>query len=124
MTRLFLGGAAACVARAAGGILATALGTDLGWAALRVCAASKRRASGSPERWLVTIGGEPGSSVAFARNSDAISAKPTTAKKVSAGIAGVYLTSKRSYSRMVKLERSMLQKVAPLSWLNGGPHFL
>jgi len=35
----------------------------------------------------VTIAGDPGSSVASATNSNAISAKPTTAKKVKAGIA-------------------------------------
>jgi hypothetical protein len=53
------------------------------------CATSGRRTSGRPERWLVTIGGEPGSSVAFATNSNAISAKPATAKKARAGIAAV-----------------------------------
>jgi hypothetical protein len=62
------------------------LGAGAG-AALEVCATSGRRTSGRPERWLVTIGGEPGSSVAFATNSNAISAKPATAKKARAGIA-------------------------------------
>src|SRR5215510_2766323 len=56
-------------------------------AALEVCATSGRRTSGRPERWLVTMGGEPGSSVSFATNSNAISAKPATAKKARAGIA-------------------------------------
>jgi hypothetical protein len=43
--------------------------------------------AGTTVRWLVTITGEPGSSVAFATNSNATSAKPTTAKKLRAGIA-------------------------------------
>jgi hypothetical protein len=38
-------------------------------------------------RSLVTIGGEPFSRVAFATNSNAMSTKPATAKKVRAGIA-------------------------------------
>jgi hypothetical protein len=42
---------------------------------------------GRPTRLLVTIGGELGSSVASATNSTAISAKPTNARKVRAGIA-------------------------------------
>ena len=37
----------------------------------------------------MTIAGDPGSSVASATNSKAISAKPTTAKKVKAGIAAL-----------------------------------
>ena len=72
----------------------------------------------------MTIGGEPGSSVAFAKEQRRYQRQPTTAKKVSAGIAGVYLTSKRSYSRMVKLERSRRKRLPSQFVVNGGPHFL
>ena len=48
---------------------------------------SGRQDSGKPTRLLVTIGGEPGSSVLSATNSSAISAKPTIARNVRAGIA-------------------------------------
>ena len=51
--------------------------------------ASGCRASGRPERWLVTMGDEPGSSVAFATNSSAISATPARTKNLKIGIAAL-----------------------------------
>src|SRR5262245_11447008 len=44
------------------------------------------RGAGRPLRWLVTIAGEPFSSVASATNSSATSTEPTTAKKARTGI--------------------------------------
>src|SRR5262249_57996673 len=82
-TRLSLGGSSARVARAADPIFARASGADLGWAAstacdvmsgagagpvLRVCIASGCQGAGRPDRWLVTVTGEPFSSVANATN--------------------------------------------------------
>jgi hypothetical protein len=81
LRRLFLGGASA-----------RASGADLGWAASTACDVMLGTGAGAAVRWLVTITGEPGSSVAFATNSNAISAKPTTAKKPRAGIAAWSLT--------------------------------
>jgi hypothetical protein len=89
-------------ARAADPIFGKAAGSGLGCAAstdgdvmsgagagvdVRVCIVSGRQGFGRPERSLVTIGGGPGVRVASATNSNATSAKPTTAKKVRAGIA-------------------------------------
>src|SRR5262249_21555012 len=75
---------------------------DLGWAEstacdvmsgagadveVRVRTSSVCQGCGRPMRSLVTIGGEPFSRVAFATNSNAMSTKPATVKKVRAGIA-------------------------------------
>src|SRR5262249_11059901 len=57
----------------------------------RICESSCRMVmlgSSRPERWLVTITEETGSSVASATNSNATSTKPTAARKARAGIAG------------------------------------
>src|SRR5262245_44629486 len=105
--RLFLSGASARAARASDPIFATASsGADLGWAAstacddmsgagadvaVRVFIASGCHGAGRPERWLTTIGGAPGSNVAFARYSNATSTKPTTARKARAGITAFRL---------------------------------
>src|SRR5262249_11006116 len=58
-------------------------------AMVRIFVLSEWRAeSGKPERWLVTITGESlFSSAASETNRSAISAKPATARKPSAGIA-------------------------------------
>jgi len=88
LRRLFLGGASA-----------RASGADLGWAASTACDVNLGGCAGAAVRWLVTITGEPGSSVALATNSNAISAKPTTAKKPRAGIAAWSLTGMSAFGR-------------------------
>ena len=101
MVRLSLCGTLARAASAAEPIFAVASDAGLGCAAstacdvmsgagagvaISVCIAG-RRGSGKPERWLVIITGDPGSSVASATNSNAISTKPATTKKLKTGIA-------------------------------------
>src|SRR6478736_1314918 len=101
--RFFFGGASARAARAAGSIFVKA--SD-GWAPRTACddmsgagagvvvrgrTASGRQGSGRPTRSLVTIAGEPLSSVASATNSNAARTRPTTARKARAGIVALRL---------------------------------
>jgi hypothetical protein len=60
----------------------------------------------------VTIAGDPGFSVASATNSNAIRAKPTTAKKVKAGIAALPCTQLNTRSN-VRFRKTQALKKRP-----------